>query len=489
MDWAVDAWLAARGEKPHSSWPDQEARFLLVAPRALQKDYLRIAGEVTRLAGALLDIMNTDCLADVAMDAPILAPWRDQARAWLKDAGEWVAMLTDPGAANHLPAARHVDHGRLQGHFAGLTPCFVLVRSGGVRNYLNEGKTPRGFFDLYESASAGPWAFQYSGLILPLSLCWDADLARCLREFAKRLRQPRAGANVRQGWAKAPVGIPDRPHPLQAWLDGAGLGCLKISDKNTAYHWTRLLFTPEVARSVLREFDYVTRVEDSAHEPIRMVGHEPFRWTSLGDLLDEFHADIGNENPISPFRLFMVNELSAGPPIIAGERERAWLFHPPEYWSRFTHPHPHQAPEPCAVRLSQDTLYLTLGEHTADIFLSEVYEPFPKLLEWLQLLVNHELPIGIEIDGDGTEVRIIAHALEEDRLLVAVLNPWDNTERASGVVAATNLIEAFRGELLDFLHNHFDVRNGLGYLDCEETEALAYLEELLRYPFLTCQPR
>jgi hypothetical protein len=128
VDWAVDAWLAARGEKPHSSWPDQEGRFLLVAPRALQKDYLRIAGDVTRLAGALLDIMNTDCLADVAMDAPILAPWRDQARAWLKDAGEWVAMLTDPGAANHLPAARHVDHGRLQGHFAGLT-----ANSGPIR--------------------------------------------------------------------------------------------------------------------------------------------------------------------------------------------------------------------------------------------------------------------------------------------------------------------------------------------------------------------
>lgn len=89
VDWAVDAWLTTRGEKPHSSWLDQEARFLLVAPRALQKDYLRIAGDVTRLAGTLLDIMGTDRLANVAMDAPVLAPWREQAQAWLKDAELW----------------------------------------------------------------------------------------------------------------------------------------------------------------------------------------------------------------------------------------------------------------------------------------------------------------------------------------------------------------------------------------------------------------
>lgn len=106
----------------------------------------------------------------------------------------------------------------------------------------------------------------------------------------------------------------------------------------------------------------------------------------------------------------------------------------------------------------------------------------PELLEWLQFLATGDLPIGVAIDEEGSEARIVAHSCGEGRLIVAVLDRWENTVRTAGVVETEGFVAAFRRELTDFLQNRFDVRSWR-YHEAEEDQG-AYRDGLLKHPFL-----
>lgn len=485
LHWAVDAWLCLRGERCRSGWHDQEARFLRIAPRTLQDEYLRVAGNVTQLASDLLDVLGTDRLDEVAVDHPTLDAWRRQAKAWLADAEALVGKLTNPDTSTHPPGTNRIESGVLRGRFDGLTPCLLLVRAGKTASYQASwaaGKTPQGIFDFGEPNADRRHVHDYSGFILPLSLCRNARLREGLETFANLLLWPAGAPAQDEARLHLPPDARGRRLALQTWLNEAGLGCLRIADKESAVRWTRLHFTSEATQTVLREFDYVTAVEDGPGQPIRILKHEAFRWTSHGDLLDWCQLDSGGDAPINPFRLYMVSALSARSAWLTGAEERRRLFRPLEYWAGATTPNREMNMDRLRVRFDQFQLLLALGERTAEIVLSEIYDPFPELLEWLQCLAAGDLPIGVAIDEDGSEARIVAHSCGEGRLLVAVLDRWENTVRTAGVVETREFLSAFRHELTDFLQNRFDVQAWL-YHEHEEEQS-AYRDELLKHPFL-----
>jgi len=485
LNWAVDAWLCLRGERCRSGWHDQEARFLRIAPPILQDQYLRLGGDVTQLASNLLDVLGTDRLDEVAVDNPTLDTWRRQAKAWLTDAEALVGALAKPDASADPPGVRRIESGVLRGRFDPLTPCLLLARSGKTASYQASwaaGKTPQGIFDFGELNADRRYVQHYSGFILPLSLCRNAHLRENLETFAKLLLRPARVSTQDEVRPCLPADAKGRRHALQTWLDQAGLGCLRMVDKQPVRHRTCFCFTPEATQSVLREFDYVTAVADAPGQPIRMIEHEAFRWMSHGDLLDWSQLDSGGDALIQPFQLYMVSALSSRCAGLAGVEERRRLYRPLEYWAGATTPNREMNMDRLMVRFDQFQLLLTLGERTAEIVLSEIYDPFPELLEWLQCLAAGDLPIGVAINEDGSEARIVAHFCGEGRLIVAVLDRWENTVRTAGVVETEEFVAAFRRELTDFLQNRFDVRSWL-YHEAEEDQG-AYRDGLLKHPFL-----
>jgi hypothetical protein len=485
LHWAVDAWLCLRGERCRLGWHDQEARFLRIAPRTLQDEYLRVAGNVTQLASDLLDVLGTARLDEVAVDHPTLDAWRRQAKAWLADAEALVGELTNPDTASQPPGATRIESGVLRGRLDGLTPCLLLVRVGKTASYQASwaaGKTPQGIFDFGEPNADRRHVHDYSGFILPLSLCRNARLRESLETFARLLLWP-AGVPAQDGITlQLPSDARGRHLALQTWLDEAGLGCLKMVDKNSVTRWTRFYFTPAATQSILCEFDYVTAVADRPGQPIRIIEHEAFRWASHGDLLDWCQLDSREDLPINPFRLYMVSALSARSAGLAGAEERRRLYRPLEYWTGATTPNREVNMDRLRVRFDQFQLLLTLGERTAEIVLSEICDPFPELLEWLQCLAAGDLPISVAIDEEGSEAHIVAHSCGEGRLLIAVLDRWEYTARAAGVVQTGEFLGAFRLELTDFLRNRFDVKAWL-YHENEEEQS-AYRDELLQHPLL-----
>ncbi len=484
LNWAVDVWLCLRGQRCRTGWHDQEARFLRVAPPALQDEYLRIAGGVTRLAGGLLDVLGTGCLDEVSVEDPSLDAWRQQATAWLMDAERLVNELAKSDISAPVPGIDRIESGVLRGRFDGLTPCLLLIREGKMGSYRQPwfaGKRPQGFFEFGEPNADRRYVQHYTGFILPLALCRDAQLRESLETFARLLRRPVGVPDREEANPQLPSDAKGRRLALQNWLDEAGLDCLKMVDKEPVTRWTRFHFTPKATQMVLREFDYVTAVEDGPGQPIRILDHEAFRWKSHGDLLDWCQLDSGEDMPMIPFRLYMVSALSARSILFSESDASKRLFRPLEYWAGATTPNRDMDPEQLLVRLEQYQLLLTLGERTAEIALSEIYDPFPELLEWLQFLAIGDLPIGIDIDEDGSEARIVAHFGGEGRLVIAVLDRWENTVRTAGVVETEGFLADFRRELADFLQNRFDVQSWL-YHEAEEDQK-AYRDELLKHPF------
>ena len=132
-------------------------------------------------------------------------------------------------------------------------------------------------------------------------------------------------------------------------------------------------------------------------------------------------------------------------------------------------------------------LRITLGEQDIKIFLSDVYDPFPSLLEWLQAILVNDLPIGFEIDEEGTEKLLLAHAFDADRLLFAVVDKWDRTEYGAAVVDCGAFLAVFHKELNDFLRdpNRFD-KEGWNPTDLDGIES--YWTDLLAHAFLSIPP-
>lgn len=485
LNWSVEHWLLRNGETPGPSWHDQEARFLGIAPPDLRDEYLRVAGRIAVLANDLSDQVMPG-VDDIAIAAPSLASWRDKAGQWVMAAESLIARITDPVRGLSIPrGAKRIGRGALRGDLAGLMPCLVLARTGGnVQRWPKGGDTP-GLFSFGESGYESSKALICNGLLLPFALCRDPDLKTKLHAFSARLR------------ARPNAGRPDAARyrqELQAWLNREGLEFFRPADMARVDAWARLTLDRDVFSRLSQAFDYVTVLLDGPGQPTKVLERAPFCWTSQGDLLDWC---MGAEEPKylqAPFHLYLAAEVEGIRPSLLESGDRKWLVRPDAYWEPFTRPTPGKDTVGVVIRLKQEKtdygwvdLEIGLGDRTAIVILSDVYDPFPSLLNWLLATAEDDLPLAIDIDEESSKARLVAHALEEDRLLVAVLDCWEETSRAAAVVSRNDFLDAFRAELARFLSHGLSPERWQ-VLEEDDEKGTPYVERLLAHPFLTIAP-
>lgn len=451
LHWAVECWL---GEPARLGWHDQEARFLRMAPDELRARYLHVAGRTTRLMTDLHDQLGDDDIEQVVITAPSLADWRERAMHWHSEAEELVGFLT--GSTGN--AAKRIERGDLRGAPDGLTPCLLLARSGIRRGRWLDAGPQAGLFHFGEireidSSSRSPNVHLHEGMILPLSLCRDAPLQRKLLDFAQLVMHP-----MTEGPASGRlIDASQRRAELQAWLSERELGCLRLLDKEPTFPWVRFEPTAKAFLGVLSHCEYVTAVSDERSVSTRVLEHAAFQFKSHGELLEWAGLHAHPSECIEPFSLFLSGDLAGVPDMLSDAKDRKTMFRPSEYAMRFSVPDVSVPSASVGVQLEHCawvTLRITLGEQDIEIYLSDVFDPFPSLFEWLQAISMNDLPIGIEIDEEGSEKTLVAHEFDADRLLVAVLDNWDRTEFGAAVVERNAFLAAFRSELNDFLRDH-----------------------------------
>lgn len=487
LHWALECWL---GEPARLGWQDQEARFLRSAPDALRQQYLHVAGGATRLMTALHDLLGDDDVEQITIAAPSLADWRERALHWHSEAEALVAVLTGGVGKAH----KRIERGALRGILDSLTPCLLLVNGRTRDERRRHAGAHAGIFHFGEEymddrPGRSRQVFLHSGMILPLALCSNASLRQKLMDFAQLVANPLADGAARS----KPVGVSQRRADLQAWLNQHQLGCLRLLDREPTCPRVRFELVPEVFRDVLSHCEYVTAVSDQKGASTRVLEHVPFRFESYGGLLEWSDLDTRwSLHPISPFAFFLANDLVHMRDMFTGTWERKMMFRPPGYAMRFSVPDTSTPSVRVGIHFEDDDygwviLRITLGEQNIEIDLSDVYDPFPSLLEWLQAISMNDMPIGFEIDEEGTEKALIAHAFDADRLLVAVLDKWDRTEFGAAVVDRDTFLAAFRTELNDFLRDpdRFDTESW-NATDINGRES--YWTELLSHSFLSAGP-
>lgn len=263
-------------------------------------------------------------------------------------------------------------------------------------------------------------------------------------------------------------------------------------DKEPISSWVRFEIVPEVFREILSHCEYVTAVSDEKEISTRILEHVPFRFESHGELLEWADMNVRQHHAIQPFALFLANSLSHVPDMFSGTRERRTMFRPSEYAMRFSIPNPSVSSAGVGIHFEDDgygwvILRIILGGQDIEIFFSYVYDPFPSLLEWLQAILSDDLPIGFEVDEEGTEKLLIAHAFDANRMLFAVVDKWDRTEYGAAVVDRGAFLAVFHKELNDFLRdpNRFD-KEGWKATDLDGIES--YWTDLLGHAFLSTPP-
>lgn len=466
---AVDYWLRTRGDTLHTDFASQEARFLSLAGSDLRRDYLAIKGGLPRLAGILFDQLGSDDIKSIHLSAPELTDWRQAALDWLDAARQLVHRLLDEQPPR-AESGRRIERGALLGRLDVLTPCLLVASAGGSTHRWPESKTHAGLF------SFGMPLNGQTGLVLPIALCRDSELRQRLLNLAQWLRQPPAGSSVI-----------DNRRFLQEWLAANGFPYLRLTDKEPVDGWACFELIPAVFQQLLHACEYVTAVRDDQNVLTQILAHAPFRWSSHGELLEWRHSAASDNRPIHPFKLFLSNDLAACRRMFLSLAERQRLFRPVEYWRRSAVPAA-CTPATITVRLSQKpcgwaALQLTAGERSVEVELSDVYDPFPMLLEWLRAISLQDLPVGFEIDEEGDEKRLLAHAAADGCLLLAVLDRWDNNEHFAAIVDRAAFLRAFRQELRRYEQEEFDPENWL--YDLEDEERAAYRQRIFRHLFLT----
>ena len=322
LHWAVECWL---GEPARLGWHDQEARFLRTAPGELRKRYLHVAGRITQLMTDLHDRIGD--MEQVVIAAPSLADWREQAVRWHSEAEELVGDLT--GAARKV---KRIESGALRGTPNVLTPCFLLARGGGRHERWRHAGVRAGIFQFSGRGF-------YQGVILPISLCSNAQLRQTLMDFAQLVESPMTH-NPTSG---RPTGASQRRAGLQAWLNQRELGSLQLLDKEPTCSWVRFELLSEVFRDVLSHCEYVTAVSDKEGASTHVLEHAPFKFESHSELLEWADLDTRSHLPMKRFALFLANDLSRGPKdMLLGSWERKMMFRPYGYAMRFTFPGHHR---------------------------------------------------------------------------------------------------------------------------------------------------
>ena len=480
LGWAVKYWLVLEDEEPGVDWINPVKHFLRVAHPELSGFYLLALEEMEALKRELRNRAGGGS-AEIAMDDPSLGSWREKLASWVDLAESMIREFTGPSPVDEprFKTSRPLALGQIQGRLEGLMPSFLLAQAGGTFGRWPRNEETPGLFVFREADLIDDSASFHKGILLPIAFCRDPLLRDKLSRFSELVRE-----GIEKGMAHAAR----HRRFMQAWLDREELGYLRIVDKEPVRRWIRLELSREVFPRLLSQLDYVTSLLDGPDLPCGTLERTAFPWSSYGGFL-EWCIGYNAETALYPFHLFLATEVEKAENFSLGSSDRSRFRRPPDYWSRFTIPSPDAETSLVTVRFTQDQVYgwaeleMVFGDRKALVTLSNAYDPFPPLLEWLRMVMEDDLPIAIDIDEEGSVARVSAHAFDETRILVAVVDHYDEIARAEAVVEREDFLSAFRTEYLRFFRQEFSVDDWIG--DWPEEDVARYLDALLNHPFLS----
>jgi len=360
--------------------------------------------------------------------------------------------MPQPMRSREIPS----NHGQPLGHLDTMLPCLYLAHNGvRVRDLRQRNAVRPGVFSLGECTHDEPGRVApHVGLILPLRLCRDQAIRARLGEIPAVINDPQSSPREKQ-------------RTVQSILDGAFGGDLRVDDREVFNGFLALLPEPSLFRRLCESFDYVTHLIDNPAGAVRITQTARFCWRSYGELMEWYHGVWGQSGtydvwtPLTPF--FVSGNIEQLASYHTERWARKGLHRPAEDPSKWFVIRPGLVDARIGVRLEMGVadwtkLHLTLDDDTTTaIRLSEVFDPFDELVAWGQAIGQGDLPVQMEIDGEGEEtVMTVLPSDSPARVLLRVTRKYEDTILLEGVVSGTALASSLRTELRRFFMHEFD---------------------------------
>lgn len=390
------------------------------------------------------------------------------------------------------PLARDIKRncGQLLGRLDELLPCLYIAEYGasGRDMRARTTDTARGLFAVgARTGGDRPGVAPRVGLLLPLSLCRDEEARAALLEIPA-LIDGTTGATMS-----------DKRRAVQAKLDDAFGGDLRIADKESLDGFFALTPGAGLFHRLHDSFDYVTEVVDSAAGVVRVTGTDHFQWHSYGELMEWYNCLRGSDRfgdwtALTPF--FVCGNTGVLQSYSTKRWAHAGLSRPTEEPAKWFVLRPGLLDAQLGIRFEMEEygwakLHLSLDDATATIHLSEVFDPFPELLAWGREIDEGDLPVEMEIDEEGQEAALTVLRTDvPQRVLLRVTRKYEDTTLLEGVVSRVGLAAALKAELIrffttEFNPQHWDLR---GDPDGIEDDHVHIKDAMLNDPWLASSP-
>lgn len=373
--------------------------------------------------------------------------------------------------------------GQIFGGLDGMLPFLYLAQNGAHWSELNGAKSDSraGLFAIGEATGGPqPGILVHIGLILPVSLCRNPTTRSTLASLPDLID------------TLQDLPVSEQRRIAQASVDEAFGGTLTINRRDHLSPYLKLDPTPMFFERLQAEFDYVLEVLDDPDGTASVTRSAPFAWRSYGELMEWYNAREDQWlGPWQPFTPFLV---SGGTALMRDSRSDrlacAGMNRPVEAPSRWFVIRPDLQDAPVTTRLELldhgwGHLYVTLGDETAKITLSEVFNPFPQLVEWGSRIESGDLPIEMEIDEEGEEVVMTVLCTEDsERVLFRVTRRWAENLHLEGVVSRAALAGTFKSELRRFFASEYDPVRWEDTYRMEEPEYIPTDAVVLNHPWI-----
>jgi len=405
------------------------------------------------------------------------------------------------------PQAREIKRncGQILGRLDELLPCLYIAQYSASKRAMRKRTTDTagGLFAVGEHIDGNhPHIVQRLGLILPLNMCRDERMRAALLEIPALLD------------SAASTTMSDRRRMVQARLDQAFGGGLRIADKESLDGFFALTPEPRLFQRLSESFDYVTEVLDNTAGAARVTRTSRFHWRSYGELMEWYHGlqDVGPFGQWPTLIPFFICGNTGGAHSYSIEHwARSRLSRPTEEPSKWFVIRPGLPDATLGIRLEMGEfgwarLYLTFNEVSIKIYLSQVFDPFPTLVTWGREIDEGDLPIEMEIDEEGQEaVLTVLRTENPERVLLRVRRKDEDVDKneilLEGIVARATLAATLKAELIrffttDFDPQHWDLRydnnlendNDLENGDDPENECIQIRDFILNHPWLASGP-
>ena len=358
------------------------------------------------------------------------------------------------------PPAREIRRncGQLLGRLDEVLPCLYIAQYGAPGHAMRERTKAEttGLFAVGKRTGGNPAGIAPRlGLLLPLCLCRDEKTRASLQAIPALIENPHSTMSSRR-------------RTVQARLDEAFGGDLRIEDKESLDGFFALRPSSGFFRRLHGSFDYITEVIDNPAGLVRMTGAARFAWRSYGELMEWYHSphglhgtdDFGTWTALVPF--FVCGNTGALHSYSTDRWARAGLHRPAEDPAKWFVLRPELPDASFSVRLEMEEygwarLHLSLNHATTTIDLSEVFDPFPTLLAWGREIDEGDLPVEMEIDEEGQKaVLTVLRTNDPQRALLRVTRKYENTVLLEGIVVRATLAAALKAELIRFFTTEFD---------------------------------